>query len=75
MRAFVCHCGKRLEAEDEETLVSLVREHLIQEHDAIAPTYEQVIETVSTRAYTLDYAQVGYEDGIGPDEEFGPGPY
>jgi hypothetical protein len=31
------------------------------------------MEIVSTCTYDLEYASVGYEeDGIGPDEEFGP---
>lgn len=73
MRALLCHCRHRLEAEDDETLLGLVREHLIREHPAIAPTDEQGMEILSTRAYDLEYAPVGYEEyGIGPEEEFGP---
>jgi hypothetical protein len=64
-----------LEAEDDETLLGLIREYLIREHPAIAPTDEQVMEILSTRAYDLEYAPVGYEDGIGQEEEFGPDPY
>jgi hypothetical protein len=33
------------------------------------------MEMVSTRAYDFEYVPVGYEDGMGPDEEFGPEPY
>jgi hypothetical protein len=75
MRALLCHCRLHLEAEDDETLLGLVREHLIREHPAIPPTDEQVMEIVSTRAYNLEHVPVGYEDGIDPTEEFGPEPY
>jgi hypothetical protein len=75
MRALLCHCRRHLEGEDDEALLALVWEHLIREHPAIAPTDEQVMEIVSTRAYDFEYVPVGYEDGEGPDEEFGPEPY
>jgi hypothetical protein len=75
MRALLCHCRHRLEAEDDETLFDLVQEHLIRVHPAIPPTEEQVMEIVSTRAYDLEYVPVGYEGGTGPDEEFGSEPY
>ena len=75
MRVLLCHCRHRLEAEDDETLLGLVKEHLIREHPAVPPTDEQVMEIVSTRAYDFEYVPVGYEDGIGTDEEFGPEPY
>ncbi len=58
MRALLCHyCRHRLEAEDDEALLGLVRDHLIQEHPAIVPIDEQVGEIVSTRAYRLEYAR------------------
>jgi hypothetical protein len=56
MRALLCYCRHRLEAEDDETLLGLVREHLIREHPTIPPTDEQVEEMVYTRAYDLHYA-------------------
>jgi hypothetical protein len=75
MRALLYHCRHRLEAEDDESLLGLVRGHLIWEHPTIEPTDEQVMEIVSTRAYDFEYVAVGYEGGIGPDEEFDPEPY
>ena len=52
MRALLCHyCRHRLETEDDEALLGLVRDHLIQEHPAIVPTDEQVGEIVATRSY------------------------
>jgi hypothetical protein len=45
-----------LEAEDDETLLGLVRERLIRDHPAIPPSDEQVEEIVNTRAYDLHYA-------------------
>jgi hypothetical protein len=75
MRALLYHCRHHLEAEDDETFLGLVREHLVREHPAIPPTDEQVAEMVATRAYDFEYVLVGYEDGIDPAEEFGPEPY
>jgi predicted small metal-binding protein len=73
--ASLCNCRHSLQAEDDEGLVELALEHLRQRHPAAPLNEEQVMETVSTHAYTLEYAHVGYEDGVGPDEEFGPEPY
>jgi hypothetical protein len=56
MRALLCHCREHLEAEDNEALYAVVREHLILKHPAIEPSDEQVEEIVSTRAYDLEYA-------------------
>jgi hypothetical protein len=54
--ALLCHCRHHLEAEDDETLLGLVRERLIRDHPAIPPSDEQVEEIVNTRAYDLHYA-------------------
>jgi hypothetical protein len=52
VRALLCHyCRHHLEAEDDEALLGVVRNHLIQEHPTILPTDEQVSEIVATRAY------------------------
>jgi hypothetical protein len=58
MRALLCHCRHHLEAEDDEALLGLVRDHLIREHPAIVPTDEWVIQVVATRSYYLEYAPV-----------------
>ena len=77
MRALLCHyCRHHLEAEDDEALLGVVRDHLIQEHPTIVPTDKQVSEIVATRAYYLEYAPVHvggttFEE----EEEFGPDPY
>ena len=68
MRAVLCHCRHRVEAEDEAALRGAVREHLIRQHPAIEPTDEQVREIVSTRAYAEVHAgRVGDDDGFGPE--------
>ena len=74
MRAMLCHCRSRLEADDEEALRTLVREHLRRDHPSIPPTDEQVSEIVSTRAYDLEYAEV-YAGDAELEGGFGPEPY
>lgn len=73
-RALLCHCRRRLEAKDDETLLTSVREHLVREHPTVRPTDEQVKEIVSSRAYDFQYAEV-YPGQNETDEEFGPEPY
>lgn len=73
-RAVLCHCRRRLVADDAEALQSLVREHLEREHPSIPPSAEQVREIVSTRAYDLQYAEL-YVGREGMTEDFGPEPY
>ena len=79
MRALLCHyCRHHLEAEDDEALLGVVRNHLIQEHPTILPTDEQVSEIVATRAYYyLEYlpVHVGGAAFEEEGEEFGPDPY
>jgi hypothetical protein len=67
MRAMLCHCRHRLEAEDDERLLVLVREHLIRAHPTIPPTDEQVMEIVSTRAYNLVYVEVPADEELAPE--------
>jgi hypothetical protein len=74
MRALLCHCGLRLEAEDDEALLASVRDHLVRKHPIIPPTDEQVREIVSTRAYDLEYAEL-YAGAVAAEDEFGPEPY
>jgi hypothetical protein len=73
MRALLCHCGLRLEAEDDRALLTPVRDHLIRKHPAIPPTDEQVREIVATRAYDLKYTEV-YAGAIDAEDEFGHEP-
>ena len=54
MRALLYHSRHHMEAEDDEALLGLVRDHLILEHPAIVPTDEWVIQVVATRSYYLE---------------------
>ena len=72
MRALLCHCRCRLEAENVEDLRELVRDHLRREHPAVAFSDEGV-ERLVARSYR-DECVEAYPGG-GPDEEFGPEPY
>jgi hypothetical protein len=74
MRGLLCHGRHHLEAEDDEALFGLVRDHLIQEHPAIVPTDEWVMRVVATRSYYLEHAPV-HVGGAAFEEEFGPEPY
>jgi hypothetical protein len=75
MRALLCHCRHHLEAEDDEALLGVVRDHLIREHPAIVPTNGQVSEIVATRSYYLEHAPVHAGSNAFEEEEFGPDPY
>jgi hypothetical protein len=74
LRAMLCYCRCHLEANDDEHLRELVRDHLRRKHLALPFDEERIRDIVSTHAYDLEYAAV-YADGDGPDEEFGPEPY
>jgi hypothetical protein len=50
-------------------VLSSVREHLLWRHPTLEPSEEQAQQIVSTRAYDLQYAEVG------TDEEFAFEPY
>ena len=67
----LCNCYRRLKAADDEELVGEILDHLRRNHPAVPLDEAQVREIVSARAYELKYVAV-YEDGDGPDEEFGP---
>jgi hypothetical protein len=76
VRAMICDCGERLEADDDERLVQEVSTHLKWIHpDHLVATLsrEQVRRVLADRAYKLEYALI-YE-GDEPDEEFGLDPY
>jgi hypothetical protein len=70
MRALLCHCHHTLEAEDDDALCAVVREHLIWRHLSLEPSEEQVQQIVATRAYNIEYAQEHTQE-----EEFAFEPY
>ena len=70
MRELLYHSRHHMEAEDDEALLGLVRDHLIREHPAIVPTDEWVIQVVATRSYQLEHAPVDV-GGTVFEEEFG----
>ena len=72
MRALLCHCHRHLEAEDDDALCAVVREHLIWWHPTLEPSKEQAQQIVSTRAYNIEYAEEHAED---EEEEFVFEPY
>ena len=75
VRAVLCGCRRRLEAEDDRNLRVLVREHLAAEHETVPPTTDGLIEEiVSARAYDLEHAG-SYVGPDGAEEDFGPEPY
>ena len=69
MRALLCHCRLRLEAEDDRAMLALLKNHLVRDHLAIPPTDAQLEEIVYTRAYDYEYVEVP------ADEELIPEPY
>ena len=71
MRALLCHCHHHLEAEGDDALCAVVREHLIWWHLSLEPSEEQVQQIVSTRAYDIDYA----EEHAQEEEELAFEPY
>ena len=62
MRALLCHCNHHLEAEDDEALCVIVREHLLWWHQDLEPSEEQAQQTVLRRAYEFKYAEVHAEE-------------
>jgi hypothetical protein len=79
VRAVLCDCRRRLEAEDDRNLRVLVREHLAVEHETVPPTTDGLVEEiVSARAYDIEHvASYAGPDGAadGAEEDFGPEPY
>ena len=71
MRALLCHCHHHLEAEDDDALCGVVREHLIWRHLSLEPSDGQVQQIVSTRAYDIEYA----EEHVEEEEEYSFEPY
>ena len=75
VRAVLCGCHRRLEAEDDGDLRVLVREHLATEHETAPPTSDGMAEEiVSAGAYDLERAG-SYAGADGAEEDFGPEPY
>jgi hypothetical protein len=76
MRALLCHCRRHLEADDDQALLGVIRDHLIQEHPAIVPTDAWVMQVVATRSYYLEHTPVRVGGTVfEEEEEFGPEPY
>ena len=79
VRAVLCGCRRRLEAEDDRNLRVLVREHLKTEHETVPPAADGLIEEiVGTHAYDIEHvASYAGPDGAadGAEEDFGPEPY
>ena len=74
MKAMLCWCGRRLEADCDGGLVEEVLIHYRREHAMAVAEGEHIRQVVKKNSYGLEYAVV-YPDGEGPDEEFGPEPY
>jgi hypothetical protein len=64
MRALLCHCHHHLEAEDDDALCAVVREHLMWWHPSLEPSEGQVQRIVSTRAYNIEYAEDHIEEEL-----------
>ena len=74
MRALLCGCGRRLEADEDEKLCDQVVSHLKRDHLTAYIDYGVAQKMVASRAYKIEYAVV-YTNGTAPDEEFGLEPY
>jgi hypothetical protein len=53
MRTIDCPCGHRLQADDDEALFRLCREHVDRDHPEMERTDEQIRERVVADAYDL----------------------
>ena len=73
-RALLCVCCRRLEALDEEKLVSEVLAHLRREHPIVEHGEAQVRERVAAHSYRYEFVEV-YAGDAEPDEEYGLEPY
>ena len=72
MRALLCHCHLRLEAQDNLAMLELVRQHLVREHLFIPPTDAQIKE-LFTHAYDHECVQIPVGNPV--DEELVYEPY
>jgi hypothetical protein len=74
MKALLCGCGRRLEADEDGRLCDQVVSHLKRDHQTAYIDYELARQMVASRAYKVEYAVV-YQNGTAPDEAFGFEPY
>ncbi len=74
MKAMLCACSCRLEANGDAGLVREALAHRRDEHATSVTDEKLVGRVVAENAYRLAYV-APYADGEGPDEEFGPEPY
>ena len=56
MRVIDCQCGTTLKAANDEDLVSVVREHVNEDHPELDLSDEQVQEMVAEQAYDAEDA-------------------
>lgn len=73
MRALLCGCGRRLEADEDGRLCERVEVHLKRDHLTAHVDRQLIQSMVASRAYELEYAVI--YNGTAPDEEFGLEPY
>ena len=75
VRALRCPCGVRMEANHDNALHRLLREHIERAHPYTdAPPKEWVKEIVLSASYEFQHVEVGAEDSL-EQEGFGPEPY
>jgi hypothetical protein len=53
MRAIECPCGHQFQADDDEALFRLCREHVDRDHPEMERTDEQIRERVASADYDL----------------------
>jgi hypothetical protein len=53
MRAIECPCGHHVEAEDDEQLFRLCREHVDRDHPEMSRSDEQIRERIAADAYAV----------------------
>ncbi len=76
MKAMLCACGCRLEANGDAGLVREALAHRRNEHATSVADEDHVRRVVAENAYRLEYAApYAHVYGEGPDEEFGLEPY
>jgi predicted small metal-binding protein len=53
MRAIDCPCGHQLEAQDDEELFRLAREHIERDHPEMDRSDDQIRERIAADAYDV----------------------